>query len=220
MHYQCTHTQISFLVKRNYCHFFLLLLFIFSLSISSLVTWYNRRFYHTRLTIINLTCTLYKIFAYYWCFQHYLSSKKQKIMIKFLVFFAVFTYKIETFSLLQSIPSTYIRKKSVTFFFAQIQTLTEGVRDRLRGQCQRCPDLPHNILLKACRNSGENIVYITGFNVLLKYPSHRKILATRSGGLHGSHSACSSVTRKNGNQQATNAPTKGKKLLYFIKIQF
>lgn len=42
--------------------------------------------------------------------------------------------------------------------------------------------------------------------MLLKYPSHRNTLATRSGGLQTWHTACSSATKKKGSQQATNAP--------------
>lgn len=69
-----------------------------------------------------------------------------------------------------AIPFDFYIIDPIQYKQCKIQTLTEGgVRDRLRGQCQRCPPgLPHSILLKACRNSGENIVYITGFNVLLK----------------------------------------------------
>ena len=40
----------------------------------------------------------------------------------------------------------------------------------------------------------------------MKYPSQRKTLATRSGSWKDEQVACSNVTRKNGNQQATKAP--------------
>lgn len=47
---------------------------------------------------------------------------------------------------------------------------------------------------------------MTGFRVLLKYPSHRNTLAMSSGGSQTWHVARSNVTKKKGSQQATNAP--------------
>lgn len=40
----------------------------------------------------------------------------------------------------------------------------------------------------------------------LKYPSHRKTLATKSGGVQGVQTACTNATTKNGNQQAIKTP--------------
>lgn len=79
---------------------------------------------------------------------------------------------------------------------------------------------PHRIRLKACRNSGLNIVQMIGFNVELKQPSHKKKLINSGEMLHEAHVGKSIATIKNGSQQHTNAPVIIANVLAALRSRF